>query len=366
MDFVPLIDQIGEPLSAVTVGAVIGLAFGVLAQRTAFCTRSAVIEAVDGRNGNQLPLWLIAFATAVLGVQYLLSADMISVVETRFFATPLSLSGAVIGGALFGLGMILARGCASRLLVLGASGNLRALTAVILLGFTSYATLTWFLNPALTAINGLFSSAALGTNDLLALFGTPQITGLAIGVLLAALAIGYAVRRKFSPVLAVGGILVGAIIPTGWYLSYSLSTQVFEPFQADSLSFIRPFANAAILAEKGFIEEFLSIDIGILAGTIIGALVAAISSRSFQIASFGAEGAAPAWRYFSGAVLMGFGGVLAAGCTIGAGFTGGSVLAISSLVSLASMVIGAAIAHKLIDAPRNQRHIEMSAIVPAE
>jgi uncharacterized membrane protein YedE/YeeE len=365
MDFVPLIDQIGEPLSTVVVGAAIGLAFGVLAQRTAFCTRSAIIEAVDGRIGNQFPLWLIAFATAVLGVQYLLNADMISVVETRFFATPLSLSGAVIGGGLFGLGMILARGCASRLLVLGSSGNLRALVAVVLLGLTSYATLTWFLNPALTAINGLVSSSALGTNDLLAFFGTPQKTGLVIGGLLAALAIGYAVRRKFSPVLTVGGILVGAIIPAGWYLSYSLSTQVFEPFQADSLSYIRPFANSVILAENGFAEEFLSVDIGIVAGTIIGALVAAIASRSFRIANFGAEGAAPAWRYLSGAILMGFGGVLAAGCTIGAGFTGGSVLAVSSLLSLGSMISGAAIAHKLIDAPRRKHHRQM-AIVPAE
>ncbi len=365
MDFVPLIDQIGEPLSAVTIGAVIGLAFGALAQRTAFCTRWAVIEAVDGRIGNQLPLWLIAFATAVLGVQYLLYTEMISVVETRFFATPLSLSGAVIGGGLFGLGMILARGCASRLLVLGSSGNLRALAAVILLGLTSYATLTWFLNPALAAINGLASSSALGTNDLLALMGTPQVTGVVIGGLLAAFAIGFAVLRKFSPAPAAGGILVGAIIPAGWFLSYTLSTQVFEPFQADSLSYIRPFANSVILAENGFAEEFLSVDIGIIAGTVIGALVAALASRSFRIASFGAEGAAPAWRYFVGAILMGFGGVLAAGCTIGAGFTGGSVLAVSSLLSLASMIAGAAIAHKLIDAPRRKHHRQMT-IVPAE
>lgn len=365
MDFVPLIDQIGEPLTAVTVGAGIGLAFGLLAQRTAFCTRSAVIEAISGKNGKQLPLWLIAFATAIIGVQYLLIADFISVTETRFFATPLSLSGAIIGGLLFGVGMILARGCASRLLVLGSSGNLRALTAIAVLGFTSYATLTWFLNPLLASVNGLMSTSTVGTNDLLALFGTPQVTGLLIGGVVALAAAIVAVRQQLQIHYIIGGLLIGAIIPAGWYLSYTLSTQVFEPFQGDSLSYIRPFANTGILAENGFAEEFFSIDIGIIAGTVIGALIAAVLSGSFRVTSFGAEGAAPAWRYFAGAVLMGFGGVAAAGCTIGAGFTGGSVLALSSVVSLLSIILGAVATHLLVDSPRDESRSKIS-IVPAE
>lgn len=350
MDLIWLIDWVDEPLAKLVVGLAIGAAFGILAQRSAFCTRSAVIELFSGTIGRQLPLWLAAFAAAIAGMQFLIHAGTIDVSETRFFSSPQSLSGAIIGGGLFGLGMVLARGCASRLLVLGAGGNVRALFSVVVLAATVFVTLKGPLAPLRSAIASTWNTGAIGGNDLLQSIGATSFV--AATVALAGLLAGllFAVRRQLPISYILGGLTIGALIPAAWYLAWSLSNQLFEPFQPDGLSFIRPFSGSIELIAGGGSQDFFSIDVGMVGGAFTGALVAAILFGDLKVQTFRTAGGAPFWRYAAGALFMGFGGVLAAGCTIGAGFTGGSVLAISSLLSLSSMILVAGISYRLIDA----------------
>lgn len=365
MDFVPLIDAIGEPATFAVIGLALGLAFGVIAERTGFCTRSAALELSHGKTGRMLPLWLVAFATAVFVTQTLIATGNIDLADTRFFGTAQSLSGAVVGGALFGIGMVLTRGCASRLLVLGASGNLRAVFSIAVIAATAWATYQGPLVPLRNAVAGLLMTSSIGSNDLVVAAGIGANSGLVVGVVLALFAAAIAVLRKLPPLYAVAGVAFGALIPAGWYLTYQFSLQVFEPVQPDSLSFMRPLANTLNFAGSGGDESFLSMDVGLFAGTVVGAAVASLLSRSFRIRTFTDPGT-PHWlRYAAGGVLMGFGGILAVGCTIGAGFTGGAVLAISSLVALASMVLLAIIADRLIDT-RNATADPSPVAVPAE
>lgn len=366
MDLVWLIDWVDEPLAKLVVGLAIGTAFGILAQRSAFCTRSAVIELFSGRIARQLPLWLVAFATAIAAMQYLIHAGAIDVGETRFFSSPQSLSGAIVGGGLFGLGMILARGCASRLLVLAAGGNLRALFSVALLAATVFVTLEGPLGQMRSAIASAWTTGAIGGNDLLSGIGATPVTAVAVALagLLAGLLL--AVRRKLPVSYIIGGLAIGMLIPAAWYLSWSLSAQVFEPFQPDGLSFIRPFSGSIELIASGGSQDLLSIDVGLVGGAVFGAFVAAVLSGNFRIRTFKTPGSAPFWRYTTGALLMGFGGVLAAGCTIGAGFTGGSVLAVSSLLSLSAMILAAGISHRLIDASSDLVSDSLANPLPAE
>ena len=348
IDLVPLIDTLGENGAALAGGAALGLIFGIAAQRSAFCTRSAVLGLVNGTGLKPLATWATGFAAAILGVQLLLWAGLIDVAETRFFSTAQSLSGALIGGALFGLGMVLARGCVSRHLVLASSGNLRAAVTILIIAATGLATYSGILVPLRDSIGALASTADIGGNDLLAQAGLPQGAGVVAGLVLAAIALSLVFVARLSPARALGGLLVGLAVVGGWYFTHALSTQVFEPIQAESLSFIRPLATTSELAAGGE-EAGFGLDQGVLLGTIAGALLAALLSGTFRIEGFRTAGAAPLWRYVSGAVLMGFGGILAVGCTIGAGFTGGSVLAISSLAGLASMIGAAAISGRLLD-----------------
>ncbi|QKV17589.1 YeeE/YedE family protein [Oricola thermophila] len=355
MDFVPLIDAIGEPATFAVIGLALGLAFGVLAERTGFCTRSAALELSNGKPGRMLPLWLVAFAAAILATQALVAAGAVDLSDTRFFGTAQSLSGAVIGGTLFGGGMVLTRGCASRLLVLGSSGNLRAVFSIAVIAVVAWATYQGPLVPIRNSVAGLLMTSSIGTNDLAAVTGTGAYTGLGAGLLLAILAGTVAVLRGLPVLQAIAGIAIGGLIAAGWYLTYHFSLQVFEPVQADSLSFMRPLANTLNFAASGGDESFLSMDVGLFAGTVLGALAASILSGSFRIRTF-AEPGTPHWlRYAAGSVLMGFGGILAVGCTIGAGFTGGAVMAISSLFALASMILSAMITDRLVDRNRRSR-----------
>lgn len=346
MDLVPLINLVGEPGAAVVGGGVLGLVFGFFAQRSAFCTRSAVLDITQGRDLKALATWAIGFAVAILGVQLLIAYDRIEVIETRFFSTPQSLSGALIGGLVFGIGMILTRGCVSRLLVLGSSGNVRAIVSILVVGITGLATYSGVLVPLRDSVGGIWNTAAIGGNDLLAHAGLGQSAGVVIGFALAIAAVVLAFIARLSVWRFIGGAAVGATIVGGWYFTYDLSLQVFEPIQAESLSFIRPLATTGEIALGA--DTIAGLDQGLLIGTILGAFLAALLFRDFRLATFSDPEAPSLWRYLAGSVLMGFGGILAVGCTIGAGFTGGSVLAVSSLVGLASMIAGAVIADRML------------------
>ncbi|MCP1200821.1 YeeE/YedE family protein [Notoacmeibacter sp. MSK16QG-6] len=339
MDFVPLIDTVGEPATAAIIGLGLGAVFGIALERSGFCTRSAAIELFRNTKGRALPIWLIGFALCVALVQAMIWFGVINVGESRFFATPQSLSGAIVGGALFGIGMALARGCASRLVVLGATGNLRAIFTILVIAGTAWATFQGPLVPLRDAIGSLLSSAALGGNDISALSGLGDAFGPVFSLALIVAAAALAVRRRLSPAYALGGAVAGATVAFGWYATYQFSGQVFDPVQPESLSYMRPLANTLNFLGGGGAVDALSTDVGIIAGTIAGAFLSALAFRNFRIQTFAETGVPSIWRYAAGGVLMGFGGILAVGCTIGAGFTGGSVLAATALVGLAMMIL---------------------------
>ncbi|MEP3438354.1 MAG: YeeE/YedE family protein [Hoeflea sp.] len=362
MDLVPLIELVGEPQTALVGGLILGLAFGVFAQRSRYCTRSAVLSAMGESDLKPLATWAAGFAAAILAVQALLGADLIDVAETRFFSTAQSLSGALVGGLLFGVGMVLTRGCVSRLLVLGASGNLRGVFSIAIVAVTALATYSGILVPLRDGIGGVWSTAAIGGNDLLVHAGLERWAGITLGIILAAIALGFALKARVSAWRFFGGTMIGLTIAAGWYFTWQLSTQVFEPIQAESLSFIRPLATTGELALQ---SGFAGLDQGVLLGAVMGAFVAAVVSGEFRIATFSEPGVPSIWRYAAGSVLMGFGGILAVGCTIGAGLTGGSVLAVSSLLALASMITGAALTQLVLRSVASQQTAS-AAIMAAE
>ncbi len=347
MDLVPLIDRVGEVETALIGGAALGVAFGFFAQRSHFCTRSAVLDLTRGRDMSALAIWLAGFAIAVLGVQLLIATGQADVAGSRFFASAQSLSGALIGGLAFGCGMVLTRGCASRLVVLSASGNLRAVFSIVVVASVALAVFSGPLVPLRTAITGIWSTGAPGGNDLVARLGFGPFSGVALGIVLAVAALAVAVRARASPSRFVGGALVGATIVAGWYFTAALATQVFEPIQPESLTFVRPLATTGALALGA--ERVFGFDQGLLFGSLAGAFAAAVLSGEFRIATFSEPGTPSVLRYATGAALMGFGGLIAAGCTIGAGFGGGSALALASLAALAAIVLGAAVTDRVVD-----------------
>ena len=212
IDLTSLVEQHGTGAVLAAGGAVIGVLFGFFAQRSRFCLRAAVIEFWRGQFAEKLSVWLLAFASAVIVVQALIVAGWLDVSEARQLANRGSLSGALVGGLVFGAGMIMTRGCASRLLVLSANGNLRALLSGLVFAVTAQAALGGALAPLRTEISTWWTVDGGTARDLLARVGAGHADGLALGGLWLVVAVIFSLRSGNSPWMWIDGIGTGLAV----------------------------------------------------------------------------------------------------------------------------------------------------------
>lgn len=343
---IELVETLGDPYARVAGGVVIGALFGFFAQRSRFCLRAAVIEVARAHLGGRLAVWLFAFSAAVVVTQLLALLGRFDTTDVRQLASRGSLSGALIGGLMFGAGMILARGCSSRLLVLAANGNLRALLSGLVFAVTAQASLHGVLAPAREALGNLWTIDGGHARDLLALTGMGHDGGLAFGLVWLAAGVFFALRARIPLRGWAGGLGCGAMVAAAWWYTYSLSRITFEPTAVQSLSFTGPAADMLmlVLLPAGQVPDF---DHGMVPGVFLGSFVAAWLARELRLEGF--QGGAAMRRYIAGALLMGFGGMLAGGCAVGAGVSGAAVFAVTAWITLCGMWAGAALTDWLVD-----------------
>lgn len=342
----PLIDRFGENGLLALTGLVIGVAFGFFAQRSRFCLRSAVIEFARNLTGGKLTVWLFAFASALVATQAMALAGWFDASDARQIASRGSLSGAAIGGLLFGVGMILARGCSSRLLVLAAQGNLRSVISGLVFAVAAQASWTGALSPLREQISSWWTVDGGAARDLIARTGIGHEGALAFGLVWLAAAIVWARRQRVPAWGWAGAIGVGLTIASAWWATYAISRASFDPHPVQALSFTGP--SAEVLTRVLFATDRPpTFDLGLVPGVFIGSFLAAALFRELKLEGF--QGGASMRRYIVGAVCMGFGGMLAGGCAVGAGLSGAAVFTLTSWVSLTTMWAGAAITDRLLD-----------------
>ncbi|MFS4582680.1 YeeE/YedE family protein [Phaeobacter sp. C3_T13_0] len=317
----------------------IGVLFGGLAQLTRFCFRRAVV----GEDRQQAAgVWAMALAVAVLGTQAAAAQGWINFSEHRLLVADLPLAAVVIGGLMFGAGMVLTRGCVSRLMVLTGSGNLRALFVVVTFAIVAHATLKGVLAPLRIWIGSL----TIPVGDYASLATLPG-GALIVAGLISVAAVAIAARSGSHPLTLIGGAAIGALVPLAWVGTGYVLFDEFDPIAMESLSFTAPSAETLFytLASSAVPAGFGS---GLIGGVLIGALFAALISGNFQWQSF--ESPRQTGRYLGGAVLMGIGGVLAGGCTVGAGLAGIPTLSLAALLALVSIAAGAVAANAWLNA----------------
>jgi uncharacterized membrane protein YedE/YeeE len=341
-----LIEQTGEDWTLALTGILIGLAFGFFAQRSRFCLRSAVIEFSRNLTGGKLTVWLFAFATAILATQGLAWIGAFDAGTARQIATRGSLSGAAVGGALFGMGMILARGCSSRLLVLAAQGNLRSVISGLVFAVTAQASWTGALSPLRVAVSEWWTVDGGSARDLIVRLGIGHTGAIAFGAVWLLAAIVWA-RRQRVPVWGwAGAIGVGLTIAAAWWATYAVSKLAFDPHPIQALSFTGP--SSEVLTRVLFAtDKPPTFDLGLVPGVFLGSFVAALLFRELKLEGF--QGGASMRRYMIGAMAMGFGGMLAGGCAVGAGLSGAAVFTITSWVTLSAIWAAAALTDRLVD-----------------
>jgi uncharacterized membrane protein YedE/YeeE len=346
MDLTAAIDLLGEGGVLALGGLAIGAVFGFAAQRSRFCLRAAAIEFWHGHVERKVAVWLMAFATAVVWTQGLILLDVLDVSEARQLAQRGSLSGAAIGGLCFGAGMIMTRGCASRLLVLSATGNLRALLSGLVMAVAAQSALRGALAPLREAITGWWTIDGAGARDLLVLLGLDHRHALAFGLIWCAAAYAYAVRSRLPWGMWFTASGVGGAVALGWLFTYVVSQASFTPVRITSITFTGPSADTLmfVLDQTRMVWNF---DIGLVPGVFLGSLAGALLFREFELVGF--RDGQSMRRYIAGAVLMGFGGMLAGGCAVGAGVSGGAIFAVTAWVTLVSIWAAAGITDRLLD-----------------
>ena len=356
-----LTERLGDGPVLALGGLGVGLAFGALAQHSRFCLRAATVEVARGGLGPKLAIWLLAFGAAVVGTQALVLTGLLDVTGARQLVARGSISGAILGGLLFGAGMVLARGCASRLLVLSATGNLRALVTGLLVTLVAQASYRGALSPAREWLAALWTVDGGGGRSLLAAFGGSAAVGLTIGLAWLVPGLWLAWRQRIEPSRALAAAGVGLAVAAGWVTTWRVAEVSFEPVAVKSVSFTGPSADT-LMALINMPTIPLGFDAGLIPGVFLGSLLAAAATR--EIALQGYEGGASMLRYMAGAALMGFGGMLAGGCAVGAGVTGGAIFATTSWIALVAMWAGAGLADRVVDRPSAMASMRRETVAP--
>ncbi len=348
MSFETLFDQFNTGEISALIGLGVGLTFGIFAQQSRFCLRAACVEFWRGQTGKKFAIWLLAFGAAMVGTQYFIEMGAIDTGQIRQLNNTGSMSGAIIGGLLFGGGMVLAGGCASRLLVLSATGNMRTMVAGLVVTIVAQASLRGGLSPLREELSSwwLVDGSARSFAAWL-----PPHGGLLLGVVFLVAALWLAKRNGVSKWWSFAAIVTGLSVALGWLLTSWHAANSFDIVPIKSVSFTGSSADTLM----GLINQPslpLSFDVGLVPGVFLGSLLAALATREFQWQKFTADSGFT--RFFVGAALMGFGGMLAGGCAVGAGVTGGVMLVITAWVALFSMWIGAGVMDWVVDRKADQ------------
>jgi len=365
----------------------IALVMGAVVNKTNFCTMGAVSDWVNMGDLGRMRAWLFAIAVALVGVVGLEAAGLVNPSDAfpPYRASQLLWAENLLGGLIFGIGMTLASGCGNKTLIRIGGGNIKSMVVFAIIGVIAYFMVNPFPGSDETLMSLLFIDwlRPMAVNlksgqDLGSIIGGSQNgasvrtwLGLAIGVALLVFVFKSAeFRKSFDNVL--GGLVVGLAVLAVWYVTssvkidldgeiYSLSKYASEwdfladsaegklaevrPLSPQSFTFINPMGQTVGYASEGFSSAFLTVGIMSVFGVVLGSLLWSLLSKGFRIEWFASL--RDFVNHLIGAVLMGFGGVLAMGCTIGQGVTGFSTLAVGSILTFLAIVFGSALTMKV-------------------
>ena len=351
-------------LATIVIGGAFVLAFifGLVANKTNFCVMGAVSDVVNIGHWGRMRMWLLAIAVAMLGAGWLSYSGQIDLAKSIPQRPTLAWLSLLVGGLCFGVGMTLSGGCANKNLVRVGGGSLRSVVVLVFLAIASYMTLKglfgqWrasLLDPvSLNLADFGWKDQSLGTavSRLTGLSpATAQLATMAVLVLGLLLFVFKDKRFRANRMQIFGAVAIGALVVAGWYVSGHLgfgeNPETLEvgyfatnSRTLESMSFVGPMAYGLELLML-WTDKSLHLTFGIASvlGVVLGSAAYALYARSFRWEGFASLSDLRSQLF--GAVLMGFGGVTALGCTVGQGITGLSTLAVGSFIAVGAIVAG--------------------------
>lgn len=338
--------------------------FGLIGQKTHFCTMGAVSDILNMEDWSRMRMWLLAIGIAILGAGGLDMAGMIDLDKSIYRTSAFSWLSYVVGGLCFGIGMVLASGCGSKTLIRIGGGNLKSLVVFLVLGLFAYMTMRGVFGVFRVNVLDKVAFNLEGGQDIPNLLANAGMEAGLAGKL-AVFGIGggltaWCLAKKDFWTLdnLLGGLGTGLMVVAAWYVSGHLGylpehpETLEEAFLAtnsgrmESLTFVAPVAyTLELFMLWSDSSRVVTIAIASVFGVIAGSLIWSLLTRSFRWEGFASvEDTA---SHLIGAALMGFGGVTAMGCTVGQGITGVSTLALGSFLTLAAIIVGAVVVIKV-------------------
>jgi uncharacterized membrane protein YedE/YeeE len=336
----------------------LAVAFGAIAQRTHFCTMGAVADIVNLGDWTRMRMWVLAIAVAMIGFNAMVAAGWVQAANTFYAGPSLLWLSHIVGGLLFGFGMVLASGCGSKTLVRVGGGNLKSLVVLFVLAVAAYATMRGVLAVARVATLDAVALTLPTGQDLPSLLAhaggaSRQTWALLLGGGLGGVLLAWVLWRPEgrSGEVLLAGVGIGAVIVGVWWGSGRLGFLAEHPVtleesflatnsrRMESLSFVAPVAYTMDwLILFSDTSRVLTLGIVSVLGVVLGSAGVALAGGSFRWEGFaGTEDTA---NHVMGALLMGVGGVTAVGCTVGQGLSGVSTLALGSFLALGGILAG--------------------------
>jgi uncharacterized membrane protein YedE/YeeE len=328
-------------------GLLIGCLFGAVVFATNFCAMGSLSDIHNFGDWRRFRAWILAGATALVGAQMLQAGGVVALDKSMYLAgAGLNWAGHILGGLIFGFGMVFTGGCPSRNLARAGSGDLRSLLTLVVLGLFAYMALGGILAPPRAALEEAtsipFEARSLGNLMGKAVGLAPATGNLLVMALLAAAALAYCfadARFRASAVHVAAGLSVGLTVVAGWALTgLAFDDMATRPVPPISLTYVRPAGDALQWLTLFTAAPMPGFGTASVFGALLGACAASLAMGRFRIATFADTG--DTLRNLAGAALMGIGGVMALGCTVGQSITGVSTLALGSFLTFAAIVAG--------------------------
>lgn len=334
------------------LGFALAFVFGIVANKTNFCTMGAVSDWVNMGLKGRFGAWILAMGVAIAGAQILELTGLVDLSESIYRTPTIGIVGLILGGLMFGIGMTLAGGCGQRTLVRIGTGNLKSLVVFLILALTAYMTLRGIIGVVRVAAIEPWSidlteqgldNQGLATTVLhwLGMEATQALRWLIAGVV-ALLLIGFALsieELRSDKNNLIGGLVVGLVVVLAWVVTGIIGADDFDPVPVEGMSFVAPMGNSVSYLMT-YTGATISFAVAVVFGVVAGSFAYAVASRTFRIETFNQR--ADMVNHLKGGALMGIGGVLSLGCTVGQGVTGLSTLAIGSIVATLCIMLGSA------------------------
>ena len=369
---------------------ILAFILGAVVNKTNFCTMGAVSDLVNMGDSGRLRAWILAATVALIGVVILEVLGRVDLSSTLppYRGSEFQWGRYILGGILFGIGMTFASGCGNKTLIRIGGGNIKSIFVFAVIAVIAYYMVdpykelpsTWYqtyfspwLGQASISLNTPQDLGSIVGN----LFGVSALTmRIILGVVVAAIALRYVFKSsdfRASKDNVFAGIIIGLIVLLAWYFTSNTTvttgdgsvsmTQFYGEWdmvmdsdegkpkngstnlQAQSFTFISPIGQIFGYVGSSFESAFLTFGVISVLGVIFGSFIWSLITRSFRIEWFNSF--KDFYMHMIGAVLMGFGGVLGLGCTVGQAITGVSTLALGSFLVFISIVFGSALTMKI-------------------